>query len=52
MAPHAVLVGGDAAMDALEASAGDLRSAGFADVAVLTGPPPPLDHAVLQSTAA
>ncbi len=52
MAPHAVLVGGDAAADALEASARDLRSAGFADVATLTGPPPPLDHAVLQPTAA
>jgi hypothetical protein len=47
-----VLVGGKAAANALEALAGQLRSTGFAEVTVLTGPPPPLDHAAIQSNAA
>jgi MinD-like ATPase involved in chromosome partitioning or flagellar assembly len=52
MAPRAVLVGGEAPAKAVEALAVQLRSAGFADVSVLTGPPPRLDHAATQSTAA
>ena len=52
MAPWAVLVGGDAAAEALAGLADQLRSAGFAEVTVLTGPPPRLDHAEIQSTAA
>jgi len=52
MAPNAVLVGGDTPANALTALAGQLRSAGFADVTVLTGPPPSLDEAAIQSTAA
>jgi succinoglycan biosynthesis transport protein ExoP len=52
MAPRAVLVGGEAAANALEALAGQLRSTGFAEVTVLTGPPSPLDHAAIQSNAA
>jgi uncharacterized protein involved in exopolysaccharide biosynthesis/Mrp family chromosome partitioning ATPase len=51
MAPHAVLVGGDTPPDSLVALASDLRSAGFADVAILTGAPPPLDHASLSTAA-
>lgn len=52
MASCAVLVGGDAAPNALDALGEQLYSAGFASVATLTGPPPGLDHAVTQSTAA
>ncbi|MEX2036592.1 MAG: exopolysaccharide transport family protein [Xanthobacteraceae bacterium] len=52
MAPQAVLVGEDAAADALKALADHLRSIGFVAVTVLTGPPPRLDHPALQSTAA
>jgi polysaccharide biosynthesis transport protein len=52
MAPWAVLVGGEAPAKAVEGLAGQLRSAGFAGVSVLTGAPPSLDHAVTQSTAA
>jgi polysaccharide biosynthesis transport protein len=51
MTPHAVLVGGETPADTLVALAEDLRATGFADVAVLTGAPPPLDHAVLSTAA-
>ena len=43
-APYAVLVGGDTPANALTALAGQLQAAGFAEVAVLTGPPPALEH--------
>jgi Mrp family chromosome partitioning ATPase len=52
MAPQAVLVGEDAAADALKALADHLGSIGFVAVTVLTGPLPRLDHSALQSTAA
>ena len=52
MAPNAVLVGGDTPANALTALAGQLRSAGFAGVTVLTGPPPSFDEAAIQTTAA
>jgi hypothetical protein len=52
MAPRAVLVGGDATSDALQALSDRLRSQGFTDVTVLTGPPPQLDHAASRSAAA
>jgi MinD-like ATPase involved in chromosome partitioning or flagellar assembly len=52
MAPRAVLVGGNTPPADLDAMADQMRSAGFADVSVLTGPPPSLDHAAEQSTAA
>lgn len=52
MAPWAVLVGGDAAAQTLDGLVDQLRSAGFAEVTVLTGPLPRLDHAAIQSTAA
>jgi len=51
MTPHAVLVGGETPADILVALAEDLRATGFADVAVLTGAPPPLDHPVLSTAA-
>jgi succinoglycan biosynthesis transport protein ExoP len=51
MTPHAALVGGETPPDTLVALAADLRAAGFADVAVLTGAPPPLDHAALSTAA-
>jgi tRNA U34 5-carboxymethylaminomethyl modifying enzyme MnmG/GidA len=38
--------------DALKGLADQLRSAGFAEVTVLTGTPPRLDHAAIQSNAA
>jgi Mrp family chromosome partitioning ATPase len=50
-APFAVLVGGESPADALNALAAELQSAGFAEVAVLTGPPPALDHAAVQTAA-
>jgi len=52
MAPRAVLVGGDATADVLKELADHLNSVGFAAVAVLTGPPPRLDHASHTSAAA
>jgi succinoglycan biosynthesis transport protein ExoP len=52
IAPRAVLVAGPAQESAVNALRDQLRSAGFADVAVLTGPPPALDHAVTRSAAA
>jgi len=50
-APFAVLVGGETPRNALAALAGELQSAGFAEVAVLTGPPPALEEAAAQSAA-
>ena len=50
-APYAVLVGGDTPANALTALAGQLQSAGFAEVAVLAGPPPALEQAAAQSAA-
>jgi uncharacterized protein involved in exopolysaccharide biosynthesis/Mrp family chromosome partitioning ATPase len=52
MARWAVLVGGDATAETVAALADHLRSAGFAEVTVLTGPPPRLDHVEIQATAA
>lgn len=49
-APYAVLVGGDRPANAL-ALAGQLQSAGFTQVTVLSGPPPILDEAAAQSAA-
>jgi hypothetical protein len=42
-APYAVLVGGETPANAVAALAGQLQSAGFAEVVVLTGPPPALE---------
>lgn len=50
-APYAVLVGGDSPANAMAALAGQLQSAGFAEVVVLTGPPPALEQATAQSAA-
>jgi Mrp family chromosome partitioning ATPase len=50
-APYAVLVAGDTAANALTALAGQLRSAGFSQVAVLSGPPPVLEEIAAQSAA-
>jgi len=50
-APYAVLVGGDTPASALTALASQMRSAGFTQVAVLSGPPPALDEAAAQSAA-
>jgi uncharacterized protein involved in exopolysaccharide biosynthesis/Mrp family chromosome partitioning ATPase len=50
-APYAVLVGGDTPANALTALADQLRSAGFAQVTMLSGPPPMLEEAVAQSAA-
>ena len=50
-APYAVLVGGDTPANALDGARGQLQSAGFAEVAVLTGPPPALEEAAAQSAA-
>jgi Mrp family chromosome partitioning ATPase len=50
-APYAVLVGGETQANALAALAGQLQSAGFTQVAVLTGPPPALEEAAAQSAA-
>jgi succinoglycan biosynthesis transport protein ExoP len=52
MAPRAVLVAGEATANALKILTDHLRSLGFADVTALTGPPPRLDHASIQSNAA
>jgi succinoglycan biosynthesis transport protein ExoP len=49
---RAVLVGGDTAEAPLGGIREQLLAAGFADVAVLTGPPPELSHATTISTAA
>ena len=50
-APYAVLVGGDTPANAMAALANQLQSAGFAEVMVLTGPPPALEQAAAQSAA-
>jgi len=50
-APFAVLFGGDAPANSLNALAGQLRSAGFIEVAMLTGAPPELQHAAVPSAA-
>ena len=52
IAPRAVLVTGDTPDAAATAFRDQLHAAGFADVTVLTGPPPPLDHAATSSAAA
>jgi hypothetical protein len=46
-----VLVGGETPANAVAALAGQLQSAGFAEVVVLTGPPPALELAAAQSAA-
>ena len=50
-APYAVLVGGGTSGNALAAVAGQLQSSGFAEVAVLSGPPPALEETAAQSAA-
>jgi len=50
-APYAVLVGGATPANALAALDAQLQSAGFVQVAVLTGPPPPLEQVAAQSAA-
>jgi MinD-like ATPase involved in chromosome partitioning or flagellar assembly len=50
-APCAVLVSGAAQPAALKALAGELQAAGFAEFSVLSGPPPELEHAAVQSAA-
>jgi Mrp family chromosome partitioning ATPase len=50
-APYAVLVGGDTPVNALNAVVGQLQSAGFSQVTVLSGPPPILEEAAAQSAA-
>jgi uncharacterized protein involved in exopolysaccharide biosynthesis len=52
IAPRAVLVGGDETPDVLQALSHELKSEGFSEVSVLTGPPPKLDHAASQTAAA
>ena len=52
VAPWAVLVGGvTTAAPALQALSAELAAAGFAEVSVLTGPPPALEQASVQSAA-
>jgi succinoglycan biosynthesis transport protein ExoP len=50
-APCAVLIGGASKPAALDALTGELQTAGFAEVSVLSGPPPELEHAAVQSAA-
>ena len=50
--PRAILVAGNSPEASAAAFRDQLHAAGFADVTVLTGPPPPLDHAVTSSAAA
>jgi uncharacterized protein involved in exopolysaccharide biosynthesis/Mrp family chromosome partitioning ATPase len=52
LATRAVLVASGTPQPAAEAVRAQIFAAGFADVTVLTGPPPQLDHAVTQSAAA
>ena len=47
-APYAVLVGGETPANAVTALAGQLQSAGFAEVAVLTGALPALDQPAIR----
>jgi uncharacterized protein involved in exopolysaccharide biosynthesis/Mrp family chromosome partitioning ATPase len=51
VAPYAVLVGGSIQADALAAFSGQLQAAGFIAVAVMSGPPPALEEAAVQSAA-
>jgi len=52
VAPWVVLVGGvTTAAPALQALSAELAAAGFAEVTVLTGPPPALEQASVQSAA-
>ena len=52
VAPWVVLVGGvTTAAPALQALSAELAAAGFAEVSVLTGPPPALEQASVQSAA-
>jgi uncharacterized protein involved in exopolysaccharide biosynthesis/Mrp family chromosome partitioning ATPase len=50
-APRAVLIGGETESAALDAAAGELQAQGFAEVSILSGPPPELEHAAVQSAA-
>jgi MinD-like ATPase involved in chromosome partitioning or flagellar assembly len=50
-APRAVLIGGATDSAALDALAGELQARGFIDVSILSGPPPELDQAAVQSAA-
>jgi Mrp family chromosome partitioning ATPase len=50
-APYAVLVCGDASVAAISGQAGQLQRAGFAHVAIMSGPPPALEEATAQSAA-
>jgi Mrp family chromosome partitioning ATPase len=50
-APYVVLVGGETSAAALQALAGQIQSVGFTEVMVLTGPPPTLEQAAVQSAA-
>lgn len=50
-APYAVLVGGATPPAALNALAAQFHAAGFAEVAVLTGAPPALEHAAVETAA-
>ena len=52
VAPRAILVAGDAAADIAGAAKDYLRETGFADVTVLSGPPPKLERAFGRSVAA
>jgi uncharacterized protein involved in exopolysaccharide biosynthesis/Mrp family chromosome partitioning ATPase len=52
VAPRAVLIGGaSASLPELQTLTAQLQSAGFADVTVLTGPPPALEQGAVQSAA-
>ena len=50
-APCAVLIGGASKPAAIDAATAELQTAGFAEVSVLSGPPPELEHAAVQSAA-
>jgi uncharacterized protein involved in exopolysaccharide biosynthesis/Mrp family chromosome partitioning ATPase len=52
VAPRAILVAGDADEGVAGAARDHLRETGFADVTVLTGPPPKLDRGFGRSAAA
>jgi uncharacterized protein involved in exopolysaccharide biosynthesis/Mrp family chromosome partitioning ATPase len=52
VAPRAILVAGDAAESIADAARDHLRETGFADVTVLTGPPPKLERTFGRSAAA
>jgi uncharacterized protein involved in exopolysaccharide biosynthesis/Mrp family chromosome partitioning ATPase len=52
MASRAVLVAGDATADAIRTLSDRLRSQGFIDLVLLTGPVPQLDYAATRSAAA